>query len=96
MTKSSSKRNNNINKNSSLYDLDNFIINSYTTKSIGKHDSHIKIFTPNYKLIDNKFYLTPNFVISKPNENKELFHLEDEVIYIIYKGFFRRCLLKVS
>jgi len=68
MTKNASKRNNNINKNSSLFDLDNFIINSNSTKTIGKQDNHKKIFTPNYKLNDCKFYNVPNFIISKAYE----------------------------
>jgi hypothetical protein len=66
------KRNANA-KNSSLYDLDNFVINSNSTKSFVKtNEKQIKIFTPNFKFLDLKFYSCPNFVISKDkNEPRE-------------------------
>ena len=84
---SNKKKINNINKNSSLYDLDNFIVLSNSNKSLGKDEKLVNIFVPNYKILENKFFQLPNFVITKISEISES-KIEEEVNFFCnFKGY---------
>lgn len=75
---SNKKKNNSYTKNSSLYDLDNFIISSNTTKNICKQNqNHIKIFTPNFKHLEAKFFQASEQFSSTINEKDFLFNDEE-------------------
>lgn len=78
--KTSIKKKNNSLKNSSLYDLDNFIISSNTSKTFKKEQINLKIFTPNYKTLETKFFQSPNFFISKPSDKSDDDLNNDEVV----------------
>jgi hypothetical protein len=60
------------NKNSNLYDLDNFVIQTNTNKSFGKNQEKKadNVFTPNFKILDQKFYQV-NFLVCKENKEEE-------------------------
>ena len=73
------KISNNI-KNSSLYDLDNFIISSNTSKNICRQNQKlIKIFTPNFKNLEPKFFQSSDIFFSKTIEEKDFLFNDEEV-----------------
>lgn len=75
------KTSNNI-KNSSLYDLDNFIISSNTSKNICRQNqTMIKISTPNYKNLEQKFFQSSDIFTSKTIEEKDFLFNDEEVKY---------------
>jgi hypothetical protein len=79
MVRSSNKKKNNSNaKNSSLYDLDNFIISSNTTKNICRQQqNNIKIFTPNFKNLEAKFFQASDHISTRIYEKDFLFNDEE-------------------